>query len=82
MYSIRVFIRDKYGPIGLCAHAARLELGIALEMVSSTADGVSTDALLNLQWQANSLPMLFPVHLYARPCGESFFCYDLRAFWS
>ncbi|CAE7027884.1 CCDC33 [Symbiodinium sp. CCMP2592] len=45
---------------------ARLQVGLALEMVSSTPDGALTDSLLNLQWSPSSLPFLNPIHLHAR----------------
>lgn len=58
-------------PLSAMSQSSNLQIGLALEMVSSTSDGVSTDALLNLQWSPNSLPMLSPVHLYARATGSA-----------
>ena len=58
-------------PLSAMSQSSNLQIGLALEMVSSTSDGVSTDALLNLQWSPNSLPMLSPVHLYARASGSA-----------
>jgi len=58
-------------PLSTASDASSLQVGLALEMISSTADGVSTDALLNLQWSPSTLPMLFPVHLYARATGSA-----------
>jgi len=46
--------------------ASGLQVGLALEMVSSTPDGAVTDSLLNLQWLPSSLPFLNPIHLHAR----------------
>lgn len=46
--------------------APGLQVGLALEMVSSTPDGAVTDSLLNLQWSPSSLPLLNPIHLHAR----------------
>ncbi|CAJ1460770.1 unnamed protein product [Effrenium voratum] len=48
-----------------------LQVSLSLEMVSSTSDGVSTDSLLNLQWSPTTLPVLVPVHLYARASNTS-----------
>ena len=53
------------------SQATNLQVGLALEMVSSTSDGVSTDSLLNLQWSPSTIPMLSPVHLYARTTGSA-----------
>jgi len=58
-------------PLSTASDASSLQVGLALEMISSTADGVSTDSLLNLQWSPSTLPMLFPVHLYARATGSA-----------
>lgn len=58
-------------PLSAMSQSSNLQIGLALEMISSTSDGVSTDALLNLQWSPNSLPMLSPVHLYARATGSA-----------
>lgn len=58
-------------PLSAMSQSSNLQIGLALEMVSSTSGGVSTDALLNLQWSPNSLPMLSPVHLYARATGSA-----------
>ncbi|CAE7755498.1 CCDC33, partial [Symbiodinium sp. CCMP2456] len=48
-----------------------LQVGLALEMVSSTPDGAVTDSLLNLQWSPSSLPFLNPIHLHARSSTAS-----------
>ena len=53
-------------PLPSASASPGLLVGLALEMVSGTPDGVSTDALLNLQWTPVTMPMLCPVHLYAR----------------
>ena len=58
-------------PLSTASDASSLQVGLALEMISSTVEGVSTDALLNLQWSPSTLPMLFPVHLYARATGSA-----------
>ena len=51
--------------------ASGLQVGLAVEMISGSSEGVTTDALLNLQLTPTSIPMLSPVHLYAKASNSS-----------
>jgi len=48
------------------------QVSMALEMVGPSADGsIETSSLLDLHWSPTNLPILFPLHLYARTSPSS-----------